>query len=114
MLPYFKDFILFSICDFFYLILQPRNNIIFEYLVHCGGYKKVIKPETKEAIEYNIRTSFKIPSDSQVTIQQYDPSWDDCIDVDDPNEMEDRGKLSVMVSRDFTVSELQQETIDVR
>ena len=53
-----------------------------------------------------------------MVIQRYDTSWEDFIDVDDLDTLNDRDKLSVVLTRDLVIDTpgpgVQREVMDIR
>jgi hypothetical protein len=88
---------------------------MYEYLVRCSGKKKIVTAEDKNCLHEIIKKTFKIENDIEMTIQQWDTEWEDFIDVDNLNDLRDKGKLSVVCSYNIstTVDSIQIPDISI-
>ena len=68
---------------------------MFEYLVACLGYKKIVSVQVKENLQDRIRERFGVSTSAELLIQLWNEKYEDFVDVDDVNSLPDSGKLSV-------------------
>lgn len=68
-----------------------------QYHILCVGKKKIVKVEEKKQVPSAIVTEFNINHEGEVSLQYFDSSWDDWVDVDNLEQLPDKAKLQATI-----------------
>ena len=104
-----------------YLSIQSMIYYMFSHAAIPGGMRreeKIVTTAYRGEIKSKIRSAFGIADELEMVIQRYDTSWQDFIDVDDMDTLNDRDKLSVVLTRELVIDTpgpgIQRKVMDIR
>ena len=68
-----------------------------QYHIQCVGKKKIIKVDGKQQVHAAIIKEFALNQETQLSLQYYDAAWEDWVDVDNLDQLPEKGKLQATV-----------------
>lgn len=67
----------------------------YEYLVTCGGHKKVIQVQSKSDVIGEIRKRFKVDINAAVNLAIFNDKWGEYVDLEEDCDLPTTGKIEV-------------------
>ncbi|KAK3891255.1 hypothetical protein Pcinc_004852 [Petrolisthes cinctipes] len=71
--------------------------MVHQYHVLCVGKKKIVEVEEKKQVPSAIVKEFNINHEGELSLQYFDSSWDDWLDVDNLEQLPDKAKLQATI-----------------